>query len=299
MTGAPVPEGACAVHRLERSAVSDGRLRVASREDEVNIVRRGANRRAGEELFPRRPLKAQDIGLLAANGIAEVEAIRKPRVRVLSTGDELAVAGEELGPGRIYDSNGPLLVARASATGCDASFDGIVRDDEDALCDAIMLSSGDADLVLVSGGVSAGDYDFVPKAFERAGFSLLFRGLAMRPGMPGLLGRRGEVFAYGMPGNPVSTFVNFEMIVTPLLWRLAGLAYAPPTARVRMAKAACGSAKDRVEFLPVEIRGGLAFPLRYTGSTMLDALARANAFVRLEIGEREIPEGTETDARLV
>jgi molybdopterin molybdotransferase len=294
------------VHRLERSEVSGSRLRIASREDEINIVRRGANRLAGEELFPRRPLKAQDIGLLAANGVAELEAIRRPRVRVLSTGDELAAAGEELaaageelGPGRIYDSNGPLLVAQASAAGCDASFDGIVRDEEDALRDAIMLISGDADLVLISGGVSAGDYDFVPKALQRAGFSILFRGLALRPGMPALLGRRGEVFAYGMPGNPVSAFVNFEAIVKPLLWRLAGLAYKPPTARVRMAKAAYGHAADRVEFLPVEILGGLAFPLRYTGSTMLDALARADAFVRIEIGEREIPEGTETDARLV
>jgi molybdopterin molybdotransferase len=299
MTGAPVPEGASAVHRLERSEASGGRVLLSAAEDAVNIIRRGANGRSGEELLPRRPLSPQDIGLLAAGGIAEIEAVRRPRVRVLSSGDELRAAGRALGPGLIYDSNGPLLVAQAALAGCLASFEGIVPDDETALRDAIGAASRDADLIIVSGGVSAGDFDFVPKALERAGFSVLFRGLAMRPGMPALLGRRAGTFAYGMPGNPVSAFVNFEMMVKPLLWRLAGIVYEPRTARVRMAEAVSRVDAERVEFLPVEIRGGLVFPLRYTGSTMLEAIVRASALVRLEIGQSGITEGSETDARLL
>jgi len=299
MTGAPVPEGTRAVHRLERSEESGGLVVIAAREDAANIVRRGVNRRAGEELFPRRPLRPQDIGILASNGLAEIEVVRRPRVRVLSTGNELRAAGEALGPALIYDANGPLLVAQAAAAGCRASFSGIVPDDENALCDAISAASADADLVIVSGGASAGDFDFVPRALERLGFETLFRGISMRPGMPALLGRRGGCFAYGMPGNPVSAFVNFELMLKPLLAGFAGLAFDPPSMRVRMAKPVSRAPAERVEFLPVEIGEGYAYPLRYTGSAMLDALACADALVRLEIGVSEIPQGAETLARLI
>jgi molybdopterin molybdotransferase len=299
MTGAPLPKGTFAVHRLERSEVSDGRVRILAREDEVNIARRGANSREGEELFPLRPLRPQDIALLAANGIANIEVIRRPRVRVLSTGNELRAAGQSLCPGLIYDSNGPQLVAQAAAFGCDAIFGGIVSDDEDALRDAIVQAAEHADLVIASGGVSAGDLDFVPMAMERAGFSALFRALAMRPGMPALLCRRGAVFAYGMPGNPVSSFVNFELVVKPLLMRFSGLRYEPRLETARMGKAVSRRDAGKIEFLPVRLEGGIAYPLRYTGSTMLDVLARADALIRLEAGQCEAAEGTEVHARRI
>jgi molybdopterin molybdotransferase len=299
MTGAPVPVGACAVHRLERSEIAGARFSLAAREDDLNIVRRGANRRAGDSLFPRRRLRPQDVALLASDGVAEIEVVSKPRVAVLSTGCELRAPGEALPPGSIYDSNGPLLVAQAEAAGCEASYAGIASDEEGALLEAVEAASSAADLLIVSGGVSAGDFDFVPAALERAGFATLFRKIAMRPGMPALLCRRGSTFAYGMPGNPVSAFVNFEVIVKPLVWRFAGLSYVPAQARVRMGGRIHRDLADRVEFLPVELRGGLAFPLRYTGSTMLDALSRADALVRLEIDQREIPEGAKIFARLL
>ena len=299
MTGAPVPAGACAVHRLERSEVAGARFSIAAREDDLNIVRRGANRRAGDSLFPRRRLRPQDIALLASDGAAEVGVVSRPRVAVLSTGCELRSPGEVLSPGSIYDSNGPLFVAQAETAGCEASFEGIVPDDEGALRAAIGAASEGADLLIISGGVSAGDFDFVPEALERSGFSVLFRKIAMRPGMPALLCRRGGKFAYGMPGNPVSAFVNFEVIVKPLLSRFAGLVYEPDLARVRTGAAILREVAERVEFLPVELRDGIASPLRYTGATMLDALSRADALVRLEIGQREIPEGAETLARLL
>ena len=303
MTGAPVPAGAAAVHRLERSEQADGRVVLAAREEGLNIVRRGANRRSGDPLFPRRPLRPQDLALLASDGVSELEAVAKPRALVLSTGCELRSSGETLAPGSIYDTNGPLLVALAAAAGCEAAFAGIVPDDGGALRDAIVEASGRSDLLLLSGGVSAGDFDFVPEALERSGFELLFRRMAIRPGMPVLLARRFEGgrarFACGMPGNPVSAFVGFELVAKPLIWRLSGLRYEPRFARVRAGGPIERAATDRVELVPVELREGLALPLRYTGSTMLDVLSRAEAFVRLEIGQSEIPEGAECLARLV
>jgi molybdopterin molybdotransferase len=299
MTGAAAPEGALAVHRLERAAQSGECVRIIEGEIESNIVRRGANSRSGSALFPRRPLKCQDIGILAANGISRLEVVRRPRVAVLSSGDELVAAEEECAANRIYDSNGPLLVAQAEAFGCEVSFGGIVPDNERALCDAIRKAAADADLVILSGGVSAGDYDFVPRAAAEEGFSLLFHGLKLKPGKPALLARRGGHLLYGMPGNPVSSFLNFELLVKPILRRLAGLEYAPPRARVRVGSAFSRRESDRVEFVPAMIALGSASPIRYTGSTMLDALAAADAMVRFEIGEREIPEGVWVDALLV
>jgi molybdopterin molybdotransferase len=305
MTGAPVPEGATAVHRLERASQSEGRVVIEAREGESNIVRRAANRPAGETIFPRRALRPQDIGMLAANGMAEIEAIRRPRLRVLSTGDELVAAGGEPslgdvpGPGRIFDSNGPQLLAQARAAGCEAFFGGIVRDDELTLRAAIEEAAETADIVIVSGGVSAGDFDYVPSSAEKAGFRALFHGIAMKPGKPAFLGRRGECFLYGMPGNPLSAFVNFEVLIRPMLARLCGIRDEPATSRVRLGASASRRELDRVEFLPVDIRGGLAFPVRYTGSTMLDALAAARGLIRLEIGQAAIEAGAETDARLI
>jgi molybdopterin molybdotransferase len=304
MTGAPLPEGASAVHRLERAEASGGRVYLSSREDDLNIVRRGANRRSGDPLVSRRPLRPQDIALLASDGLADIEVVARPRVAVISTGCELRPAGDDLALGSIYDSNGPLLASLAREAGCAAAFAGIVTDDEGALVEAVSSASRSADLILLSGGVSAGDFDFVPAALERLGFGILFHKVAVRPGKPFLFARRGALFACGMPGNPVSAFIDFKLFVMPLIMRFAGLPYAPPLAYARMGAAAERAAAereaaDRVEFLPVELREGRAYPLRYTGSTMLDVLSRADAFVRLEIGQREIPEGAEAIARLV
>jgi molybdopterin molybdotransferase len=299
MTGAPVPVGACAVHRLERAEFAGSRMVVASREDEINIIRRGANRRAGDPLISRRPLKPQDLALLASDGIAEIRVVARPRVAVLSTGCELRSPGEELAPGAIYDSNGRLLVALAEASGCSAVFSGVVPDDEGALREAVRAASAGADLLLVSGGVSAGDFDFVPSALESSGFDLLFHGVAVRPGKPVLLARRGGLFVFGLPGNPVSAFVDFELFAKCLIRRFAGLIHEPKLVRVRLGAPVSREVADRVEFRPLELRGGLAHPLRYTGSTMLDVLPRTDALARLEIGQREMPKGAEILARFL
>jgi molybdopterin molybdotransferase len=226
-------------------------------------------------------------------------------VGVLSTGDELVAAGESLGPSSIYDSNGPTLAALAEATGAEARYYGIVRDEPGLLKEALARALEDCDVILVSGGVSMGDFDYVPKTLESLGVARIFHKIAMKPGKPTWFGRRGHKSVFGLPGNPVSTFVNFEFLVKPQLYARMGLAYEPRVVAARLGTGVRRRDFDRVEFIPMRLsreagRGTeTALPLAYSGSSMLSVLAEADCLVRAEIGVPELKEGSLVAARLV
>lgn len=312
MTGAPLPPGANAVQRVERSEPA-GRdeeglelVRFTAAEPSSNVIRRGENLRAGEELLGPRILAPQDIGILASSGYSAVSVARRPVVGVISTGDELRAAGAPLSDAEIYDSNGPQLVAQARAAGCDARFLGIVRDEEEQLEAALRRALEDCDVVLVSGGVSMGDFDYVPRSLEALGVERVFHKIAMRPGKPCWFGRRGDKAVFGLPGNPLSTFVNFEFLVRPYLLKRMGLDYEPRLLRVALASALSRREAERVDFLPCRLERGeagrgaaLARPLAYTGSSMLSVLAEADCLVRMERGVLRLEEGEAVDARLL
>ena len=309
MTGAPIPEGAIGVQRVEwtepagRSPSGAELVRFTIREKSGNIIKRGENLKAGEELLAPRVLEPQDIGILAAAGIAEVEVAAKPRVGVVSTGDEIESAGRLLGEASIYDSNGPQLAAQAAAAGCDVNFYGIARDRAEELSAVFERALGENDLILVSGGVSMGDFDLVPAALANLGVEAVFHSLAMKPGKPTFFGMRGGTAVFGLPGNPVSTFVNFEVLVKRYLFAMAGLAWEPAMLRVRLGAPLSRKQADRVEFLPARLSRGadcmVAEPLAYHGSSMITVLAQADALLRMEIGEREVSEGAVVDARRI
>jgi len=157
----------------------------------------------------------------------------------------------------------------------------------------------ECDVVVLSGGVSMGDYDYVPAVLEALGVARLFHGVLMKPGKPTWFGRAGERFVLGMPGNPVSTFVNFEFFGKPLLARLQGVRYEPRTLTLRLARELSRKNADRVEWFPARREGAEADILPYSGSSMLQALERADCMVRLEIGEKMREAGSGIDARLL
>lgn len=248
-TGAPLPAGADAVVQVELTTPVDaagtlgprGRdaagplpafvLVHASLRPGVNVRPRGEDLRSGAALLePGRAIGAAEVALISAAGVPIVTVYRRPRVAVISTGDELRPAGTALGPAGIPDSNGPALVALCAAAGADARHLGIAPDDLDAMTRMLRDALGSADLVVVSGGVSVGPYDVVRPAFESVGSVALWR-VAVQPGKPfafGLADRpsgadsANPVLLLGLPGNPVSTFVTFELFVRPALRRLAG-----------------------------------------------------------------------------
>ncbi|MEI6875971.1 MAG: gephyrin-like molybdotransferase Glp [Spirochaetota bacterium] len=306
MTGAPVPGGTSFVQRVEWTGPVEGRddlVRFTEPERGDNIIRRGENLRVGEELLAPRTLRPGDIGLLASSGFATVRVARRPIVGIVSTGDELASPGTILGPASIYDSNGPQLAAQAGEAGAEARFYGAVPDDEAALAAAFARALGECDVVLMSGGVSMGDFDHVPRILGELGVERLFHRIAMRPGKPTWFGRRGQVAVFGLPGNPLSTFVNFEVFMRPHLAARMGLDWTRPILRLPLGSEISRRGADRVEYLPVRIAmeegRSVALPLRYHGSSMLSVLAEATGLARLELGVEGVEKGGFVDVGLL
>ncbi len=226
MTGAPLPHGADAVVPVEwTGGWADGTtVRVERAPDPGAHVRRaGEDVSVGEIVATTGTvLTARHVALLAAVGCADVPVHRAPRVVVFSSGSELVPPGEPLAPGQIHDSNGYGLVAAAEALGATATYLGIVPDEADAVRRLLRDAARDADLVLTSGGVSAGVYDTVKEVLTEVG-TVRFEKVAMQPGMPQGFGTVDGVPIFTLPGNPVSSMVSFEVFVRPVLRALAGV----------------------------------------------------------------------------
>lgn len=308
MTGAPLPAGASRIQRFEWAETIDadgnpdpagGFVRFNKPESMDNIIRRGENARAGDELLSPRVLSAQDVAILAADGRPTVEVARRPVVGVLSTGTELATPGEALSGASIYDSNKPQILAQLASPAFDVRDLGRLPDDFDATLAAVMSALATCDLLMLSGGVSMGDFDWVPRALAAAGVTERFHGVAMKPGKPTYFGTTDRAFVIGLPGNPVSVLVNTELLVKELLHALSGIPYRPLVVPVPVAEDIRRKGTDRVEFLPVRIDADGIRAVRYGGSSGIQALAGADGFARLEIGQEALEKGSITHVRLV
>ena len=299
MTGAMLPPGAGRVIRKELVEESQGSIRVLGPEKDDNVIPRGANVRAGDLMLRPRVLSPQDVGILAASGFADVEVSVPPEVGIISTGSEIRPPGETLGPGEIFNSNAAQLAAQLDRIRCPSRFLGIVADEQSSLSRIIFSALSTCGLVVLTGGVSVGDFDFVPRCLMGLGAEILFHRVSVKPGQPAQFARRGEVFIFGLPGNPVSSFVMFELFVKPFLYRRMGLDWKPPAFRVRLGARVQRRGTERTEFLPVRMHDGRAFPVAYRGSAHINALGDADGMIRIEKGVAALEEGGEVDVRPV
>ena len=249
-TGAPLPAGTDTVVPLEETTREEN-LVCLTRSPRVrqHVRRRGEEFHKGDHLLAAGTrLAAGAIALLASAGIARVRAYPRPRVAILSTGDELVELGEIPGPGQIVNSNLHLLVARLKELGCEPLPLGIARDTPDDLENAIR-SGLQADLFLSTGGVSVGEKDHVQASLNRHGFQRRFWKVAIKPGKPVLFGTIGATPVFGLPGNPAATAATFELFVKPALRKLAGAAEVRPVTRKARLTAPVRGGGNRQAFL--------------------------------------------------
>jgi len=223
-TGAPLPSGCDAVEMVERVERLEGRARFhAGVPVGQHVSHRGEILRTGATVYePRRRLSAVDLSVLASIGGDPVPVFARPRVSVLTTGDELVPAHAHPGPGQIREGNTSFLAWACEALGCEVVRAGIVPDDRGALEHAFGQALEDSDVLLTTGGVSVGKYDLVGSTFEALGVEPVLHKVAVKPGKPIWFGMRGDRPVFGLPGNPVSTLLGFEVFVRAALARLCG-----------------------------------------------------------------------------
>lgn len=304
MTGAPLPPGCDTVVPIEETEESDGqvRLRKAGQKG-VHVRYRGEEIRKGEILLPAGTrLGPGEIGLLAAAGVAQVRVYPRPRVAVLSTGDELVELGAAMRPGQIVNSNSYLLTARLRELGCEVVPLGIGGDEPEALR-ALMQEGLKADLLVTSGGVSMGDRDLVQEVLRGLGFDLGFWKVAIKPGKPVLFGTVATVPVFGLPGNPAASAATLEIFVAPAVRLLAGAADPlPPRLPARLGGDIPAGGK-RETFLWGRLRwaeGGYCFdPSLRQGSGQNRSLQGAHALLAVPGGAAPLAAGEVVEVLLL
>lgn len=293
MTGAPVPRGADAVVMVEQTELAGERVRVLQSRvtSGQNIMRRAASIGRGQTVLEtEKLLRPMEIGLLAEVGRAMVSAIPAPRVAILATGNELVPASEVPGPGQIRNSNESLLAGLVRQAGGNAVPLGIARDDESELARHIEAGLM-CDVLVLSGGVSAGVLDLVPPVLGRLGVTQVFHKVNLKPGKPLWFGvkplcERHTPLVFGLPGNPVSALVCFELFVRPAIQKLRGL---PPTGLRRSTALLAQDHEqrgDRPTYWPAAVQEDRVKPLPWQGSGDLRTLTDANCLALFPGGDR-------------
>jgi molybdopterin molybdotransferase len=294
MTGAMVPEGADYILMQEHAELKDLKsLRAKQQSDHDNICYKGEDLRAGDSILKTgAKLLPVPMAMLAAAGCVMPRVYKLPEIAVISTGDELVEPDITPVAGKIRNSNGLQLIAQARQFGLPADYLGIVPDNRKILLDTMNAALEKYQLVLISGGVSVGDYDFVPDIIRELQMEVLIQGMNVKPGKHLLLSRKGNQFVAGMPGNPVSSFVLFEVIVKPILRKLTGSIEEPVLLHVPLAKSYHRRNRDTLFFIPVSLTGeGTALPLEYHGSAHIHAYSGANGMMEVAVGINDIKEG--------
>ena len=294
-TGGVVPEGADAVVPVERVVESGDEIEVAAAiEPGASVRPRGGDVRAGAPLLEAgAELRPALVGAVAAAGVAAVVCARRPRVSILSTGTELRRPGETLGPGQIYEANGVMLAAAVRAAGGVAEVLDAVEDDPGAHRAALERALG-ADVVVSSGGVSVGPHDLVRAVAAELGVEEVFWRVAVKPGKPVSFGVRGSTLVFGLPGNPVSALVGFELFVRPALRALQGAAPGPAwRAGVLEGPVRRLAERDQLVRARSSAEGGTTrlAPVRGQESHMIARAAGADALVLVPRGEGEVAAG--------
>jgi molybdopterin molybdotransferase len=296
-TGAPMPRGADATVMVENTETEDDEVVVYKTVAPGQyLIKIGSDVTAGSNLFGSgQELAPRHLGVLAAAGVNEVEVRRNPRIALMSTGNEILAPGEPLAPGKIYNINSTTLGHAFRAFGCQVHDLGVIKDEPEAVRKAISSALAEADIVMLSGGSSLGRGDFVPDIMRELG-TLLFHGIAVKPGKPTALAVAGSKLIFGMPGYPTSALSNYYILLEPVLEKMTGRKVRKSYTTAKMERKVL-STVGRYQFLPVRLQEGLAVPVM-RGSSSITTLAIADGFVEIEENVEVVKKGATVTVRL-
>jgi molybdopterin molybdotransferase len=300
MTGAIVPDGADTVFMVEDSEILvTGKVKYKGSFTKENIAFKGEDIKTGDiVLHQGHMIRPQDIAVMATVGSALVTVSRMIRVSVISSGDELVEPSEKPGISQIRNSNAYQLMAQIKRSGALGKYEGIARDSEEETFRIVKQALSQSDIVIITGGVSMGDFDFIPSVLEKAGVKILFSRVKVQPGKPTTFGIHSDSLVFGLPGNPVSSFVQFELLARPLICRMMGYTYEPPALPLLMKDSFYRKSADRMGWIPVMIsKEGEVSPVEYHGSAHISSLVNADGLIGLQIGKHNIEKGETVSVR--
>ncbi|MFA5780772.1 MAG: gephyrin-like molybdotransferase Glp [Bacteroidales bacterium] len=302
MTGAKIPEGADCVLMVEQTQITgQNKIHFTGKITANNISYTAEDLKKGEIVLRKGILlKPQHIAILASIGCCNIPVSKQPRVAIISTGNELVEPSEVPAPTQIRNSNAYQLITQVVNAHAIPVYYGIAKDDHGLTETMINKALSENDVVLITGGVSMGDYDFIPEILRKNNIKLLFEKLEVKPGRPTVFGINDNKYIFALPGNPVASFVIFEMLVKPLIHKLMGNTYVPSCINVTMESGYSRKNADRLAWVPVRFteNGGVDL-VEYHGSAHVLSLCSADGLVTIPIGVTEIKKGERVDVRQI
>lgn len=299
MTGAMLPEGADMVVKIEDTELVNEKVKVNNLKSKGNVLYKAEDLKTGDVVL-HKSLKITSVhtGIMASVGMLNPLVYKKPVLSVLSTGSELVSPEEKPSPPQIRNSNATQIQSLAFESGAEVSFVSQIEDDEEKILSNVKTALERSDIVVLTGGASFGDLDFSQKVFENLNANIQFTKLAIQPGKPCLFATVGDKFLFGLSGNPVSSFVQFQILVKPLIKKLSGNIEEDLILKLPISKEMKRKRAERNLFFPVFINSEMAVqPVEYHGSAHLNAYQTANAMASFPIGKDVLQKGELVDVR--
>lgn len=298
MTGAPVPLGADFVIQVELSDISGNKVRFTGK-SKNNIITKASELEKGEQVLKSGDrIDARHVAVLASVGKTEVLVYKQALVGIISTGDEIVEPEIKPKEAQIRNSNGHQLIGQVLQCGAIPNYLGIVKDSYQSLKSVIEKGIESCNVLIITGGVSMGDFDYVPQILEELGVKIEFDKIAVKPGKPTTYGTFKNKYIFGLPGNPVSSFIQFELLAKPLIFQLMNHNFKAKTSYLELAENYSRKKTDRLAHLPVQIIKNKVYLSKYKGSAHIHALSASDGLIEIEKGISDLQKGAFTHVRL-
>ena len=302
MTGSPVPDGADTVIMIEDTELKgENKLHFTKTYSKTNICCRGEDVSHGDLVLKKGTLiLPHHIGILASVGMTQIKVSGLPEIALIPTGSELVEPDEKPKGATIRNSNTYNLMAQLYRMGLQSGYSGIIKDDPNLLSNNIRQAIEKNDVVIITGGASVGEHDFIPEILDKEGMTIHFDKLSIQPGKPISFASRNGKYCFGLSGNPVSSFLQFELLVKPFLYHLMGHEYLYPLIKTTLTNRVTRKKSDRLKFFPVNVDGAMnATEVQFNGSAHIAGLTNASGFGLFPLDRMKINEGETLEVLLI